>query len=152
MVKENTKVAEISVSYRPAVANKPIVVSALDAYVLFKPFFDEGTISLQESFMVMYLNRMSRVLGIYPMSIGGITGTVADIRLIFSIALATASTSIILAHNHPSGNMKSSKADIELTRRIKEGANLMDIKLLDHLIISPVDREYFSFADEGMLL
>lgn len=151
MVKENTKVAEISVSYRPAVANKPIVVSALDAYVLFKPFFDEGTINLQESFMVMYLNRMNRVLGVFPLSVGGITGTVVDIRLIFSIALATASTSIILAHNHPSGNMKSSKADIELTRRIKEGANLMDIKLLDHLIISPIEGEYYSMADEGIL-
>ena len=151
MIKENTKVAEISVSYRPAVANKPIVVSALDAYVLFKPFFDEGTINLQESFMVMYLNRMNRVLGVFPLSVGGITGTVVDIRLIFSIALATASTSIILAHNHPSGNMKSSKADIELTRRIKEGANLMDLKLLDHLIISPAEGEYYSFADEGIL-
>ena len=151
MVKENTKVAEISVSYRPAVANKPIVISALDAYVIFKPFFDEGTINLQESFMVMYLNRMNRVLGIFPLSVGGITGTVVDIRLIFSIALATASSSIILAHNHPSGNMKSSQADIELTRRIKEGANLMDIKLLDHLIISPTEGEYYSMADEGIL-
>jgi DNA repair protein RadC len=151
MVKENTRVAEISVSYKPAVANKPVIVNALDAYVLFKQFFDEGTISLQESFCVMYLNRMNRVLGIYPMTTGGITGTVIDIRLIFSVAVTTASTAIILAHNHPSGNMKSSQADIELTRRIKAGAILMDIKLLDHLIISPVDREYFSFADEGIL-
>ena len=151
MVKENTKVAEISVSYRPAVANKPIVVSALDAYVLFKQFFDEGTISLQESFMVMYLNRMNRVLGIYPMSIGGITGTVADIRLIFSVALTIASTSILLAHNHPSGNMKSSKGDIDLTNRIKDAGKLLDIKLLDHLIISPKEGEYYSFADDGIL-
>ena len=151
MVKENTKVAEISVSYRPAVANKPIIVNALDAYVLFKPFFDESTINLQESFMVMYLNRMNRVLGIYPMSIGGITGTVADIRLIFSIALATASTGIILAHNHPSGNMKSSKGDIDLTNRIKDAGKLLDIKLLDHLIISPKEGEYYSFADDGIL-
>ena len=151
MVKENTKVAEISVSYRPAVANKPIIVNALDAYVLFKQFFDEGTISLQESFMVMYLNRMSRVLGIYPMSIGGITGTVADIRLIFSVALTIASTSILLAHNHPSGNMKSSKGDIDLTNRIKDAGKLLDIKLLDHLIISPIEGEYYSFADDGIL-
>ena len=151
MVTENTKVAEISVSYRPTVANKPIVVSALDAFVLFKPFFDESTINLQESFMVMYLNRMNRVLGIYPMSIGGITVTVADIRLIFSVALTIASTSILLAHNHPSGNLKTLKSDIELTNRIKEGGKLLDIKLLDHLIISPVDREFYSFADEGLL-
>ena len=101
--------------------------------------------------MIMYLNRANRVLGIYPMSSGGITGTVVDIRLILSIALTTATTSIILAHNHPSGNMKTSKTDLELTNRIKEGAKLMDIKLLDHLIISPVDREYFSFADNGLI-
>lgn len=152
MVKEEFKVAEISVSYRPAIANKPVIVCSLDAYVLFKPFFDECTIHLQESFMVMYLNRASRVLGIYPMSKGGITGTVADIRLILSIALKTAATGIILAHNHPSGNMKSSQADLDLTTRIKDGAKILDIKLLDHLIISPVDGEYSSFADEGWML
>ena len=101
--------------------------------------------------MVMYLNRMNRVLGIYPMSIGGITGTVADIRLIFSVALTIASTSIILCHNHPSGNMKSSKGDIDLTKRIKDAGKLLDIKLLDHLIISPKDRDYLSFANEGLL-
>ena len=99
----------------------------------------------------MYLNRMNRVLGVYPMSMGGISGTVVDIRLILSIALTTASTAIILCHNHPSGNMKSSQADIELTTRIKECAKLMDIKLLDHLIISPTEGEYYSMADEGLL-
>jgi DNA repair protein RadC len=85
------------------------------------------------------------------MSTGGLTGTVADIRLILSIALTTASTSIILAHNHPSGNMKSSKADVDLTNRIKEGARILDVKLFDHLIISPVDGIYSSFADEGLI-
>lgn len=146
-----TKVAEICVSYRPAIAPKPTIVSSLDAYVLFKQFFDEKTISLQESFMVMYLNRANRVLGIYPMSIGGITGTVADLRLILSVALKTASTSIILAHNHPSGNLKPSQSDIDLTNRIKEGAKILDIKLLDHLIISPEACMYSSLADEGLL-
>ena len=151
MVKEVLNVAEISVSYRPAIAAKPTIVSALDAYVLFKQFFNENTIGLQESFMVMYINRANRVLGIYPMSVGGITGTVADIRLILSIALTTASTSIVLCHNHPSGNLKPSKSDIDLTARVKEGANILDIKLLDHLIISPIEGEYSSFADEGLI-
>lgn len=151
MVIENTKVAEISVSYRPIVTSKPIVLSAYDAFVLFKPFFDESTINLQESYMVMYLNRMNRVLGIYPMSIGGITVTVADIRLIFSVAHTISSTSILLAHNHPSGNLKTLKDDIVLTNKIKAGGKLLDIKLLDHLILSPVGREFYSFADEGLL-
>ena len=151
MVIENTKVAEISVSYRPIVTSKPIVLSAHDAFVLFKPFFDESTINLQESYMVMYLNQMNRVLGIYPMSIGGITVTVADIRLIFSVAHIISSTSILLAHNHPSGNLKTLKDDIVLTNKIKAGGKLLDIKLLDHLILSPVGREFYSFADEGLL-
>jgi DNA repair protein RadC len=151
MVKEQFKVAEISVTYRPAIANKPVVVTALDAYILFKDFFDEDTINLQEKFMVMYLNKANRVLGIYPMSIGGITGTIADIRLILAIALTTAATGMILGHNHPSGNMKASKADIDLTARIKEGAKMLDILLLDHLIISPVDREFYSFAEQGVM-
>ncbi|MDB5276625.1 MAG: repair protein [Ferruginibacter sp.] len=142
MVKENTKVAEISVSYRPAVANKPIVISSLHAYLIFKPFFDDSPINLQESFMVMYMNGMSRILGVYPMYIGEMTGTVADIRLIFSVALTISFTSVLQAHNHPSGNMKSSKGDIDLTKRIKDAGKLLDIKLLDHLIISPADREH----------
>ena len=86
MTQINDRVAEIQVSYRPAIANKPIIVSSTDAYLLFKKFFNENTISLQESFMVMYLNKANRVLGIYPMSVGGIDATVADIRLIFSVS------------------------------------------------------------------
>lgn len=151
MTKDQCTVAEISVSYRPAIANKPVIVSALDAYVLLKPFFDGDTISLQENFMVMYLNKANRVLGIYPMSRGGITSTVADIRLIFAIALTAAATGIILAHNHPSGNLKASRADLDLTLRIKDAAKILDIALLDHLIISPVEGDFSSFADTGVL-
>jgi len=143
------RVSEIHVSYRPAIGNKPIIVSALDAYLELIEFFPLDTIALQEKFCALYLNRVNRVLGVYELSTGGMTGTVADIRLLFSVALKVAATGIIIAHNHPSGNMKPSKADIELTRRIKEGAMILDIKLLDHLIISPVERGYYSFADEG---
>ena len=81
---------------------------------------------------------------------GGITGTVADIRLILAVALKSAATGIVLAHNHPSGNVKPSAADLELTKKIKDAAAVMDIRLLDHIIISPWG-EYFSFADEGMI-
>jgi DNA repair protein RadC len=101
--------------------------------------------------MVMYLNRANRVLGIFPTSVGGITGTVADPQLILSVALKTASTGIILEHNHPSGALKPSQSDIDLTIKIKEGGKLLDIKLLDHLILSPNEKEYYSFADEGMM-
>lgn len=111
------------------------------------PFF-RGSISLQEQFAVMYLNRANKVLGVHIHSKGGITGTVADPHLILSTALLTASTSIILCHNHPSGNLKPSRADEELTQKIKEAGKFLEIKVLDHLIISEGE-SYYSFAEEG---
>lgn len=88
------------------------------------------------------------MLGVYPLSTGGITGTMVDIRLILSVALKEAATGIILAHNHPSGNLQPSSADRDLTAKIKDACKYFDISLLDHLIIAP-DRKYYSFADEG---
>jgi DNA repair protein RadC len=90
-------------------------------------------------------------LGFTLVSIGGLTGTIADIRLILSVALKTAATGIMLAHNHPSGALSPSHADRAITSKINEAAKLMDIKLLDHIILSPEDGEYYSFADEGVL-
>lgn len=144
------KVSEIQVTYKPAIGKKPIICSALDAYNEFKQFFDPEIIALQEQFMVMYLNRANRVLGIYPLSKGGITGTVADIRIILSVALKIAATSIILAHNHPSGSLRPSGVDVELTHKVTEAAKLMDIKVIDHIILS-AEGSYYSFGDEGMI-
>lgn len=108
-----------------------------------------GKIELMEKFKCMFLNRANRVLGIYELSTGGISGTVADSRLVFAAALKINSSKIIISHNHPSGNLKPSKEDENLTARLKEGGRLLDIPILDHLIIT---REgYFSFADEGLL-
>jgi DNA repair protein RadC len=144
------KVAEIEVSYRPAISNKPIITSSLDAYNVIKEFIPASTIALQEQFVCMYLNRANRVIGVYNLSMGGITGTVADTRLVLGIALKVAATGIILAHNHPSGNLKPSSADEALTEKIKTAASFMDILVSDHLILS-ANGEYYSFADEGLL-
>ncbi|MBS1640674.1 MAG: JAB domain-containing protein [Bacteroidetes bacterium] len=144
------KVAEIQVTYKPAIGNKPVVLSCLDAYTELVEFFPKNTIALQESFLVMYLNRASRVIGVYPLSTGGMTGTVADIRLIIATALKTAASRIILSHNHPSGNLSPSRQDEELTKRIKDACKLFDIDVVDHIIISP-DRTYMSMADEGLI-
>jgi DNA repair protein RadC len=97
----------------------------------------------------MYLNRANHLLGVYKASIGGISGTVADVRLILGVALKAASTSIILAHNHPSGNLKPSTQDETLTHKILEGGKLLEIRLIDHLIIN--SQAFYSFADEGVL-
>ena len=146
-----SRVSEIRVSYYPVISNKPTITKSRDAYEVFKEFFPENTIHLQKRFVVMYLNRCNRVIGVYPVSLGGITGTVADVRLILSVALKVVATSIMLCHNHPSGSLKPSKPDIELTSKIKEAAKHMDITLMDHLILSPEEDMYLSFADETLL-
>jgi DNA repair protein RadC len=107
------------------------------------------TISLQERFVAMYLNRSNRVIGVYHMSTGGITGTVVYVRLLLSVALKTAATGIIIGHNHPSNNLQPSNTDKQLTSKIKEGCSLLDLQLLDHLIITSVG--YLSFSEQGHL-
>jgi DNA repair protein RadC len=144
------KVSEITVSYRPAIGRKPKIVTAFDAFTELQSFYSEDTIHLQESFMVMYLNRANRVIGVFKVSTGGITGTVADPRIILGTALKVAATSLVLSHNHPSGNLQPSRQDIELTAKIKEAGKYFDIQVLDHIILSP-DKTYLSFADEGLL-
>ena len=151
MKQTQLRVSEIEVSYRPAIGRKPIIHSALDAAIELRPSFHEKTIALQEQFVVMYLNTRNRVLGIYPLSHGGISGTIAEVRLILSVALKVAATGIILSHNHPSGNLSPSAADRELTKKIGDACKFMDLKLLDHIILSSAEGEYLSFADEGLI-
>ena len=102
-----------------------------------------------EVFAVVFLNRGNKIIHFEIISKGGITGTVADPRIILKLALNHGATSIILSHNHPSGNLQPSHADIELTKKIKQAAEIMDIKLLDHIIVS--EEGYYSFMDEAVL-
>lgn len=102
-----------------------------------------------EVFVVVYLNQSNKVLHHEIISEGGITGTIADPRIIFKNALSHNATSIVLSHNHPSGNLKPSRQDELLTEKIKQAAQFLDIKVLDHIIVS--EEGYFSFADEGLL-
>lgn len=125
------------------------VTNSKDSFEFLKKVFDRRTLQLQESFVVVYLNRANQILGYYKHSIGGITGTVADPRIIFATAIVSASSAVVISHNHPSQNPTASQADIELTRKIKEGGKLLEIQLLDHLIVTKTG--YFSFADEGLI-
>ncbi len=102
-----------------------------------------------EVFWVLFLNRQNRITDKHCLSEGGITGTVIDVRRVLGMALEKHATSIIIAHNHPSGNLDASEADRKITRQLKEAGGLMEIPLLDHLIIT--QSGYFSFADEGLL-
>lgn len=144
-------VSEITVSYHPTNLEKRIITSSSTAHDLFREFFPDETMHLQERFVVLYMNRANRVIGVYHVSTGGITGTVVDVRLILSVALKSVATALMLAHNHPSGSLKPSTADLELTSKIKEAAKYMDITVMDHLILSPDEYQYFSFADEGLI-
>jgi len=143
--------SEIMITYKPKELHGPIILCSIDAYVIFRNTFSLQTIALQEQVIALYLNRANKVIGYYKVSSGGITGSIADIRLILSVALKAGATGIMLAHNHPSGSIRPSKCDDDLTLRLREAAKIMDINLLDHMIISPEEGKYFSFADEGLL-
>lgn len=145
------QVSEINLSYRPKfkASERPKITSSKDAYDILYNNWDLDKIELLEQFKILLLNRANKVIGIFQVSSGGIAGTVADPKLIFSTALKACASSIILSHNHPSGNLQPSPQDIELTKKIKTGGSYLDIMVLDHVIITP-DR-YYSFADEGMI-
>jgi DNA repair protein RadC len=144
-------VSEVTLVYRNHVkpADRPKITSAMDVHALFRDTWDHS-FEHCESFRLMLLNRANKVLGITTISTGGITGTVTDIRMIMQYALKANATSIIVCHNHPSGNQQPSENDKTITNKLKEAGKLLDIPLLDHLILTP-DNIYFSFADEGLL-
>ena len=148
----DTRINEIRVSYRPKLKAEQwpkISSSSLAAQVVFENW-DHNTIAVYESFKILLLNNSNKVKGIYQISHGGITGTLVDLRLLFAVALKSLSVALILVHNHPSGTLRPSEADKNLTRKIKSAADFLDIKILDHLILIPTG-EYYSFADEGIL-
>lgn len=146
-----TKVSEIRLIYESKVKPKdrPKVQSSQDAYWVLESNWSDQ-IQLLEDFNILLLDRSNRVMGMCPISKGGIDGTVVDLRLVFAAALKARATGIILAHNHPSGNLMPSKQDIELTEHFEKAGKLLGIQVLDHLILSPYNT-YYSFADEGMM-
>jgi DNA repair protein RadC len=146
-------VAEIEVVYvnRQAATDRPHIATSSDAHQYLLKGFNLNTISLKEEFVALYLNRANHVLGIYKVGVGGISGVVADPKLVIVVALKIAAVSVIIAHNHPSGSLRPSRQDEELTAKIQQGARFMDIKVLDHLIISPDLISYYSMADNGFL-
>ena len=148
---EWTRVAEVELIYKSKVkaSERPLIRSSKDSCQVLRQIWDQNKIELLEEFKVLLLNRGNKVIGVYDVSSGGITGTVADPRLILATAIKALAVSIILSHNHPSGNLKPSRADEEITIKINEAAKYHDIKVLDHIIITA--EEYYSFADEGLL-
>lgn len=141
-------IAEIQVSYNTNSRVKQKITSSASAYEILKSNWNEGRLELQEEFKVLLLNRANDVLGIYNMSMGSVSGTVVDVRLLFAVALKCNASGIILCHNHPSGNLNPSDADKEITKKIKQASEIFDIKMIDHIIITHLG--YFSFLDNGI--
>lgn len=144
-------VSEIELIYKTKVkaSERPLIKSSRSAYKIVLSTWDPNKIEFIEQFKILLLNNSNRVLGLYELSSGAITGTVVDLRLIFGAALKANATALIMAHNHPSGKLIASEADHSITQKVKAARKLLDIAVLDHLIVTP--ENYYSFADDGTL-
>lgn len=143
------QIAEIQVSYSVPVADRVKVLHSRSIYEVLIQQWNIDNIEFIEEAKIILLNRANIILGIYNLSKGGISGTIVDLRVILAVALKCNASAIILAHNHPSGNLKPSEQDKQITRKLTEACKILELTLLDHLIVSKQD--YYSFADDGIL-
>ena len=148
---ELNMVSEVELIYKNKVkpSERPLVKSVKECYELLKLTWDENKIEFVEQFKVVLMNRAQTFLGIYELPTGGVTGTVADPKLVFTAALKANACNIILSHNHPSGNLKPSRADEELTKKIATAGMYLDIRVIEHIIVT--SEGYYSFTYEGFL-
>ena len=145
------KVSEVRLIYETRVKpeERPQVRSSRDAFWVLEANWSDQ-IALLEEFNMLLLDRSNRVMAFSFLFKGGVSGTVVDLRLAFATALKARASSMIIAHNHPSGNLMPSKADVDLTKKFKKAGEILDIRLFDHLILTP-QGEFYSFADECRL-
>lgn len=146
------EVAEITLRYihKSDPKNYPQITCSEHAHHIFMEIWDDASLDLFETMYMLLLNRSKKVLGAVKVSQGGMSHTIVDPKLIFATALKAGASEIILAHNHPSGNLSASEADRKLSHKIKSGCEILDIEFLDHLIITR--HGYTSFADENLFL
>jgi len=149
MLSSQSTLNEIEILYKKSSTFNNKLTCSQDTFELAKHIYQltNSNLDLKEYFFVIMLNRANNVTGYLKLSEGGVTGTVADSRLIFSAALKSLASSVVLVHNHPSGNTEPSQADIKLTNKLVEIGKLMEIPVLDHLIIS--SKAYHSFANNN---
>ncbi len=125
------------------------ITSSADAYNVIRQFWHDD-IEIYESFFILLLNRANKTIGWAKISQGGITGTVVDVKILAKYVIDSLASGVILAHNHPSGNLKPSDSDIELTKKVREALKNLDTYLMDHLILTP-EGKYTSLTEEGYL-
>lgn len=139
---------ELKYSKKLKPEERPILKGSDDAAFVSRQIWSDQ-IEIREEFVILLLDNGNKVLGYHLLSRGGLTETIVDLKLLFSLVLQSLATSIILVHNHPSGNLKPSESDKKMTRKINMGAKRFDLKVLDHIILTK--ESYFSFADNGIL-
>ncbi len=147
-------VAEIQLKYLPSAKsrlNVGKIQSSVDAYNFLKTIYNQDTIALTETFVLVFTNHANEIIGYNIHSSGTIASTQVEIRLIMAIAINCACSGVIISHNHPSGSMSPSKSDRIITDKINQALEVFNIKLLDHIIVSPNQGDYFSFTDNGVL-
>jgi DNA repair protein RadC len=145
------EVSEVKLIYKTKVKSSERL--KLHPHLILTKYYqcwNKNTIEHVEEFKVIFLNRSNLLLGIANLSVGGTIGSLVDVKVILQYAIKVNASGIIVSHNYPSGNSNPSESDIVLTRKIKEAVRLLDLNLLDHLIISPIEG-YFSFADDGVV-
>jgi DNA repair protein RadC len=142
-------VNEIKLSYSRKGNSERSISSSADAADVFRAHFDAEEMDYRESFFALYLDQANKVLGIKKISECGISSTLVDVRIIMQAALLCNAAGMIVSHNHPSGNLKPSSADIKMTAEIKEAAKILKLSLLDHVILT--SESHFSFADDGII-
>ena len=125
------------------------ITSSQSAVDILRTIFSKDTFGWTEEMILLCMNRANKPIAYYKISSGGISGTICDPKVVFTLALGTTSSGIIIAHNHPSGNLNPSSADNDITQKIKKGGQLLDIKLLDHIILT--EDGYYSYADNDNL-
>jgi DNA repair protein RadC len=145
------QVSEINVSYHPKfkACDRPKITQSKHAYEILLNNWNHGMIEMREQMKIILLNRANHVLGIFDVSTGGQAGTVCDPKIIFATALKANSANIILAHNHPSGNLQPSTQDLNLTKKLVEAGKMLDLFVLDHLIVTK--HGFYSFGDQGLI-
>lgn len=149
MIEQLFHLNEVDLVYKhnPNLPYMPTVSCSKDAHEIFRKFWDQDKIALQEQFNAIYLNTANKVLGVSNIASGGISSTIVDPKILFATALKIAASGIILAHNHPSGNLNPSKTDCKLQQKLTNGGQLLSIQVLDHLILSGIENKYHSMAD-----
>lgn len=141
---------DVVYKYRSKLSDRPKILNSNDSVTVLKRLFNKDKIGMQEQFVVIYLNRSNHVIGCSNLFIGGIGSMTIETRIIVSLGLKLLASGVIISHNHPSGNLEPSKEDLNITNKIKLALELLDMKLLDHIIVTP-DFRFKSFVNEGLL-